>query len=108
MAADPIGQPHKFQPYSIMKGLSMSRNLYVLGATLFLFALVCMGMTFAAGPYQIGLPANGSLWKTIGLFLFLGSLVSVLAGVMTQMFEQVERRNLDRTERDRRQANRRR
>ncbi len=79
----------------------MSRNLYVLGATLFVFAIISFGMTFTTGPYQIGLPGNGSLWKTIALFLLLGSLLSVFAGMMTHMFEQVERRAAERAERER-------
>jgi uncharacterized membrane protein len=74
----------------------MSKNLYILGGTLFVFAAICFGMMFTSGPYQIGLPGNGSLWKTIALFLFLLSLLSVFAGVMTNMFEQVERRNAER------------
>jgi hypothetical protein len=80
----------------------MSRNLYILGATLFVFAVVSFGMTFTIGPYQIGLPGNGSLWKTIALFLLLGSLFAVFGGVMTQMFEQVERRTAAREARRRR------
>jgi len=80
----------------------MSRNLYVLGVTLFVFAVISFGMTFTTGPYQVGLPGNGSLWKTIALFLLLGSLFSVFAGVMTHMFEQVERRAADRAARERR------
>jgi hypothetical protein len=74
----------------------MSRNLYILGTTLLVFAVISFGMMFTAGPYQIGLPGNGSLWKTIALFLLLGALVSVFAGVMTHMFEQVERRAAER------------
>ena len=80
----------------------MSRNLYVLGVTLFVFAVISFGMTFTTGPYQVGLPGNGSLWKTIALFLLLGSLFSVFAGVMTHMFEQVERRAAERAARERR------
>jgi hypothetical protein len=80
----------------------MSRNLYILGATLFVFAVVSFGMTFTTGPYQIGLPGNGSLWKTIALFLLLGALFAVFGGVMTQMFEQVERRTAEREARRRR------
>jgi hypothetical protein len=79
----------------------MSRNLYILGATLLAFAAISFGMTFTSGPYQIGLPGNGSLWKTVALFLMLGSLFSIFAGVMTQMFEQVERRTAERTSRER-------
>jgi hypothetical protein len=78
----------------------MSRNLYILGATLFAFAVISFGMTFTTGPYQIGLPGNGSLWETIALFLLLGSLLSVFAGMMTQMFEQVERRAEERARRE--------
>ena len=74
----------------------MSRNLYILGATLFVFAVISFGMMFTTGPYQIGLPGNGSLWKTIALFLFFLSLLAVFAGVMTNMFEQVERRGAER------------
>jgi hypothetical protein len=86
----------------------MSRNLYILGTTLFVFAVVSFGMTFTTGPYQIGLPGNGSLWKTIALFLLVLSLLSALAGVMTHMYEQVERRTLEREERERETRRRRR
>jgi hypothetical protein len=70
----------------------MSRNLYILGATLLLFSLISCAMTFASGPYQIGLPGNGSLWKMISLFLLVVALIAIFGGVMSQMFEQVERR----------------
>jgi hypothetical protein len=74
----------------------MSRNLYVLGTTLFVFAAISFGMTFTTSAYQVGLPGNGSLWKTVALFLLLASLLSIFAGVMTHMFEQVERRAAER------------
>jgi hypothetical protein len=83
----------------------MSRNLYILGGTLVFFAVISFGMMFTTGPYQIGLPGNGSLWKTIALFLLLLSLLAVFAGVMANMFEQVERRA---EERERLQGKRRR
>jgi hypothetical protein len=86
----------------------MSRNLYILGTTLFVFAVISFVMTFTTGPYQIGLPGNGSLWKTIALFLLLLSLISVLAGVMTHMFEQVARRAAQREAREREMRKRRR
>jgi hypothetical protein len=69
----------------------MARNLYILAGTLLLFALISCGMTFI-GNTQSGLPGNGSLWKTTALFLTLGGLVVALMGVMTAMFEQVDRR----------------
>lgn len=69
----------------------MARNLYILAGTLLLFALVSCGMTFF-GNAQPGLPGNGSLWKTTALFLTVGGLIVALCGVMTAMFEQVDRR----------------
>jgi hypothetical protein len=74
----------------------MSRNLYVLAATLLLFSLISCGISLAPSGAQPGLPGNGSLWKTTGLFLFLGSLIAAFGAVMTAMFEQVERRNEER------------
>ena len=82
----------------------MARNLYILSATLILFALVSCGMMLSSSHFQPGLPGNGSLWKTISLFLMLGGLVVALMGVMTAMFEQVDRRAEEcrRRERERR------
>ena len=79
----------------------MARNLYILAATLLLFALVSCGMTLVSNGLQPGLPGNGSLWKTISLFLTLGGLVVALFGVMTAMFEQVDRRAEERRMRER-------
>jgi uncharacterized membrane protein len=78
----------------------MSRNLYVLAATLLLFSLISCGMMFTENAMQPGLPGNGSLWKTTGLFLFLGSVVAAFIAVLSAMFEQVERRNEARLERE--------
>jgi hypothetical protein len=79
----------------------MARNLYILAATLLLFALVSCGMTLLSPTLQPGLPGNGSLWKTMGLFLLLGGLIVALLGVMTAMFEQVDRRADERRQRER-------
>lgn len=78
----------------------MSRNLYLLAASLLLFSLVSCGMSLIPNPLQPGLPANGSIWKTIGLVLLLASLISALAGILTAMFEQVERRSEERMRRE--------
>ena len=80
----------------------MGRNLYILAATLLLFALISCGMTYTVGHSQPGLPGNGSLWKTTALFLTLGGLVTALLGVLTDLFEQVDRRAEERKERERR------
>jgi hypothetical protein len=82
-----------------MKG-AMSRNLYLLAASLLLFSLISCGMSFVPNTLQPNLPVNGSLWKMIGLVFFLTSLLSALAGVMTAMFEQVERRSQERMKRE--------
>jgi hypothetical protein len=71
----------------------MSRNLYILAATLGLFALISIGMSLVPSSFQPGLPANGSLWRTVAMFLLLFSLASALIGVMSHLFEQVDRRS---------------
>ena len=71
----------------------MSRNFYILAATLVFFALLSAGMSLVPSGFQPGLPANASLWRTVALFLLLFGLISALFGVMTHLFEQVDRRN---------------
>jgi len=58
----------------------MSRNFYALAATLGFLSLVSCGMTFVPSTFQPGLPANGSLWKTLSMLLLLLGLVSMLIG----------------------------
>jgi len=69
----------------------MSRNFYILAASLLLFALISAGMSLVPSSFQPGLPANGSLWRTLALFLLLFGLVAGLVGIMSQLFEQVDR-----------------
>jgi hypothetical protein len=71
----------------------MSRNFYILAATLGLFALISIGMSLVPSSFQPGLPANGSLWRTAALILLLFSLAAALIGVMSHLFEQVDRRS---------------
>jgi hypothetical protein len=71
----------------------MSRNFYILAAALILFALLSAGMSLVPSGFQPGLPANGSLWRTVALFLLLFGLLSALIGVMSHLFEQVDRRS---------------
>lgn len=71
----------------------MSRNFYFLAAALGLLALVSAGMAMVPSSFQPGLPANGSLWGTIALLLLLTALAFALIGVLTHLFEQVDRRN---------------
>jgi hypothetical protein len=71
----------------------MSRNFYILAATLGLFALISTGMSLVPSTFQPGLPANGSLWRTVSMFMLLLALASALIGVMSHLFEQVDRRS---------------
>ena len=71
----------------------MSRNFYILAATLGLFGLLSGLMTLVPSSFQPGLPANGSLWRTIALMMLLAALAAALIGVLSNLFEQVDRRS---------------
>ena len=71
----------------------MSRNFYILGAVLIFFARLSGGMSLVPSNFQPGLPANGTLWRTVALVLLLAGLFSALIGVMSNLFEQVDRRS---------------
>ncbi|MGD0831752.1 MAG: hypothetical protein ABR907_12460 [Terracidiphilus sp.] len=71
----------------------MSRNFYILAGTLVFFALLSAAISFAPSSFQPGLPANGSLWRTVALFLIVAGLAVALIGVMSHLFEQVDRRS---------------
>ena len=73
----------------------MSRNLYILAAMLLVFALISAAISFVPSSLQPGLPANASHWRTGSLFLFLAGLVVALIGVLSHLFEQVDRRSED-------------
>ena len=79
----------------------MARNLYILAAVLLLFAVVSFAMSMTSSRVQPALPGNGTLWKTSALLLTVGGLMVALLGVLTAMFEQVDRRNAERRERQR-------
>jgi uncharacterized membrane protein len=69
----------------------MSRNFYILAASLLLFALISAGMALVPSSFQPGLPANASLWRTLSMFLLLFGLIAAFIGVMSHLFEQVDR-----------------
>jgi hypothetical protein len=79
----------------------VARNLYILAGVLLLFAAGSFIMSLTSGRMQPALPANGTLWKTTALFLTVGGLIVALLGVMTAMFEQVDRRTEERRDRQR-------
>jgi hypothetical protein len=70
----------------------MGRNLYILAATLFLFALVSCGVSYTNIAQQPGSPGDTSLWRTMGLGLLVISLLVTLGGIFSSLFEQAERR----------------
>lgn len=71
----------------------MSRNFYILAAALAFFALLSGGMMMIPASFQPGLPANGSLWRTVALLMLLAALGCAFVGVMSNLFEQVDRRS---------------
>jgi hypothetical protein len=71
----------------------MGRNLYILSATLLVFALVSCGVAYTNIAQQPGSPGDVSLWRTMGLGLFVLSMLVALAGVLSTLFEQAERRD---------------
>ena len=71
----------------------MSRNFYILAVALGFFAMLAAGMTFVPLSFQPGLPANGSLWRTVALLMMLAALACALIAVMSNLFEQVDRRS---------------
>jgi hypothetical protein len=50
-------------------------------------------MSLVPSGFQPGLPANASLWRTVAMFLLLFGLIAALIGVMSHLFEQVDRRS---------------
>jgi len=71
----------------------MSRSCYILAGTLGFFAVVSFALALAPSSAQPGLPANASIWRTVGLFVLLGALACALIGVLSHLFEQVDRRS---------------
>ena len=71
----------------------MGRNLYILATTLGLFALISCGIAYTNIAQQPGSPGDVALWRTTGLGLFVIALVVALAGILSSLFEQAERRS---------------
>jgi uncharacterized membrane protein len=71
----------------------MPRNLYILAASLTVFALISCGIAYTNIAQQPGSPGDQSLWRTMGLVLLLIALIAALAGVLSSLFEQAQRRS---------------
>lgn len=71
----------------------MGRNLYILAGTLLLCAVVSFGISFTNIAQQPGSPGDVSLWRTMGLVLFVVSMIVALGAILSSLFEQAERRD---------------
>jgi len=80
----------------------MARNFYTLAATLLLFSLISCGVAWTNLAHQPVSPGDAALWRMIGLVLLLLALVMAVVGTLTSMFEQAQRRNDERAEREHR------
>ena len=70
----------------------MARNLYILAATLFFFALVAFILSFLNIAQQPGSPGDVALWRTMAIGFFVLSMIMALAASLSSLFEQAERR----------------
>jgi len=80
----------------------MGRNLYILAGTLLILAIVSFGVSYTNIAQQPGSPGDVSLWRTMGLVLFVISMVVGLAGILSSLFEQAERHTEEQREEQRR------
>lgn len=70
----------------------MGRNLYILAATLGVFALISFGLSFTHLAHEPASPGDTSLWRMTGLVLLCAGLIVGLLGTLSDLFEQAERR----------------
>ena len=70
----------------------MGRNLYILAATLGVLALISFALSFTNVAQVPGSPGDVRLWRTTSIALVFLGLVIALGGVLSQLFEQAERR----------------
>ena len=71
----------------------MGRNLYILAATLGALSLLSIGLSFTNIAQQPGSPGDVALWRTTGIGLLCFALIAALAGILSSLFEQAERRH---------------
>ncbi len=83
----------------------MGRNLYILAGTMGALALVSIVLSFTNVANQPGSPGDASLWRTTSIALICVALIVTLAGVLSSLFEQAERRSdMERQQRRRRRS----
>jgi Na+-transporting methylmalonyl-CoA/oxaloacetate decarboxylase gamma subunit len=103
--AQSTGFPFGGIAWDILERDVMGRNLHILAGTLLFFSGVAFVLSFLNVAQQPGSPGDILLWRTMGTgFLVLAMLVA-LAGSLSALFEQAERRaDEDRRERRRRRT----
>jgi hypothetical protein len=83
----------------------LGRNLYILAATLAALSLVSIVLSFTNVAQQPGSPGDASLWRMTSAALLCVALIVTLAGVLSSLFEQAERRHeIDRQQKRRRRS----
>lgn len=70
----------------------MARNLYILAATLFFFSAIALVLSFTNIAQQPGSPGDVALWQTMAIAFFVLALIATLAGTLSMLFQQAERR----------------
>jgi hypothetical protein len=81
----------------------MGRNLYILAATIGILALLSFALSFTNVAQVPGSPGDVRLWRTTSIALVFIGLVVALGGVLSQLFEQAERRATQQRQAHRRQ-----
>ena len=79
----------------------MGRNLYILASALGFLGLVSLLLSLTAVAHAPGSPGDMALWRLTGAVLLFLGLVAALAGVLSALFEQAERRAADQRTRER-------
>lgn len=80
----------------------MGRNLYILASTLGALAILSVAVSFTNIAGQPGSPGDALLWRTTGIALLAVSLIVALAGILSTLFGQAERRAEDQRRSERR------
>jgi hypothetical protein len=78
----------------------MGRNLYILAGTLGVLSILSIVLSFTNVAAQPGSPGDAALWRTSSLALLSLALIVLLAGVLSSLFEQAERRATDERRRE--------
>jgi len=85
----------------------MGRNLYILATTLGILALISLILSFTNFAQVPGSPGDVRLWRTTSIALIFIGLIAALGGVLSQLFDQAERRATEQRESRRQQRRRR-